>query len=150
MKNSKVQSCVSVVLLVACASAVLARTVGDEPTQAAQLKQLVHRWDEAFVKNDPATLDGLLADEFEFVGGLQKTEYLASFKSRPNDLIESALSSDLKVQVYGKAAVVTGVDTVTGKRQGQTYTTRYLFMDVWIKRHHGWQCVKTYANVVNR
>ena len=41
------------------------------------------------------TLDRLLADEFGFVGGPKKAEYLASFKSRPANSVASALSADI-------------------------------------------------------
>ncbi len=58
---------------------------------ADELRSLVRKWDEAYVKGDAATLDRLLADEFAFVGGPAKAEYLASVKSR-NLLIDSAVS----------------------------------------------------------
>lgn len=111
-----------------------------------QLKQLVHTWDAAFVKGDTITLNQLLADEFEFVGGVGKSDYLASFKTRATDSIQSAVSTDLKVQVYGDAAVVTGIDTIGGQNQGQPHVSKWLYMDVWIKRSGRWQCVKTYSS----
>jgi ketosteroid isomerase-like protein len=109
-----------------------------------ELRSLVRQWDEAYVKGDAGTLDKLLADEFAFVGGPTKAQYLASFKST-EFVIESAVSTDLQVQVYDDAAVVTGVDTITGKNKGQTFQTKWLYMDVWVKRGKRWQCVKTYS-----
>lgn len=128
--------------------------IGQTPNKAAakleqELRNLVRAWDDAYVRGDTATLDHLLANEFAFVGGPAKAEYLASFKSRSADLvIESAVSSDLQVQVYGNSAVVTGVDTITGKNKGQAFVTKWLYMDVWIKRSGRWQCVKTYSSPV--
>jgi ketosteroid isomerase-like protein len=128
--------------------------IGQTPNKAAakleqELRNLVRAWDDAYVRGDTATLDHLLANEFAFVGGGAKAEYLASFKSRSADLvIESAVSSDLQVQVYGNSAVVTGLDTITGKNKGQTFVTKWLYMDVWIKRNGRWQCVKTYSSPV--
>ena len=102
--------------------------------------------DEADVKGDAATLDRLLADEFAFVGGPDKAQYLASIKSKsPDTYVESAVSTDVRVQVYGDTAVVTGLDTVKGKNKGQGYENKYLYMDVWVKRSGRWQCVKTYS-----
>jgi ketosteroid isomerase-like protein len=109
-----------------------------------ELQNLVRMWDEAYVKGDTATLDRLLADEFAFVGGLKKAEYLASFKSR-NLAIESAVSTDIQVQVYGDTAILTGLDTITGKNKDQTFVTKWLYLDVWIKRGGKWRCVKTYS-----
>ena len=63
----------------------------------------------------------------------------------PDSFIESAVSSNVQVQVYGDMAVLTGLDTIKGKNKGQPYTSKYLYMDVWIKRGGRWQCVKTYS-----
>src|SRR5215510_9071644 len=109
-----------------------------------ELQNLVHQWDEAYVKGATATLNQLLADEFTFVGGQKKADYLASFKSR-NFVVESAVSTDIQVQVYGDTAVLTGLDTITLKNKDQTLVTKWLYMDVWVKRGGRWQCVKTYS-----
>src|SRR2546423_5577582 len=110
-----------------------------------ELKSLVRAWDEAYVKADTATLDRLLANEFAFVGGPNKADYLASFKTRPADSVQSALSTDIQIQVYGDTAVLTGIDTISGRRKGQPYETKWLYMDVLIKRGGRWQRGKTYS-----
>jgi ketosteroid isomerase-like protein len=109
-----------------------------------ELRSLVRAWDDAYVKADTATLDRLLATEFAFVGGPTKSQYLASFKSR-TFVAESAVSTEIQVQVYGDTAVLTGLDTITGKNKDQTIVTKWLYLDVWIKRGGRWQCVKTYS-----
>ncbi len=116
-----------------------------DPKPAQELRSLVHAWDDAYVKGDTATLDRLLANEFAFVGGPNKTDYLASFKTRPADSVQSAVSTDIQIQVYGDTAVLTGLDTIGGRKKEQPYTIKWLYMDVWIKRDGRWQCVKTYA-----
>src|SRR6185295_8569364 len=83
-----------------------------------ELRHLVLSWDEAYVKGDTATLDRLLADEFAFVGGPKKSDYLSSFKASQL-VIQSAVSTDIDVQVYGDSAVLTGVDTITSKNKDQ-------------------------------
>lgn len=108
------------------------------------LRKLVQMWDEAFVKKDTETLNRLLADEFEFVGGLKKTDYLASLKNRKANVL-SAVSTDIRVQVYDDVAIVTGVDAIIIKDAGQDLLTKWLYMDVWVKRGGRWQCVKTYS-----
>jgi ketosteroid isomerase-like protein len=115
---------------------------------ARELRNLVRQWDDVDVKGDAAALDRLLAREFTFVGGQTKAQYLASVKNLPPELtIESALSTDLEVQVYGNTAIVTGLDTIKGKNKGQLYTNKWLYMDVWINRGGRWQCVKTYSTL---
>ncbi len=109
-----------------------------------ELRNLVRSWDDAYVKGDTGTLDRLLADEFAFVGGPKKSEYLASFKTSQL-VIQSAVSTDIEVQVYEDSAVLTGVDTIMAKNKEQILVTKWLYMAVWIKRSGRWQCVKTYT-----
>jgi ketosteroid isomerase-like protein len=114
-----------------------------------ELRKLVQTWDEAFVKADAETLGRLLADEFEFVGGPKKADYLASLKTRKANIL-SAVSADVRVQVYDDMAIVTGVDAITIKDVGQDLLTKWLYMDVWVKRGGRWQCVKTYSAPATR
>ena len=141
--------------LLATGSLIYGQTKNDgnagEAKAIQELRKLVQAWDRADVAGDTAALDRLLADEFSFVGGQNKAQYLAALRSKPPDLtIESAVSTDVQVQVYGSTAVVTGLDTITGKNKGESYTNRWLYMDVWIKRSNRWQCVKTYSSPANK
>jgi len=135
----------TVITIVLCALVCPAYASNDRATDAEQeLRKLVQTWDEAFVKGDTATLASLLADEFEFVGGVKKPDYLASFKTRKANIV-SAVSADIRVQVYDDMAIVTGVDTIIIKDVAQDLVTKWLYMDVWVKRGGRWQCVKTYS-----
>jgi ketosteroid isomerase-like protein len=116
-----------------------------------QLRNLVRIWDEAYVKGDAATLNSILADEFSFVGGPNKPEYLASVKSSsPDSHVESAVSDEVTVQIYGNTAIVTGLDTISVIVRGQRQVNKWLYMDVWVKRAGRWQCVKTYSSLSTR
>ncbi|HJZ79069.1 MAG TPA: nuclear transport factor 2 family protein [Pyrinomonadaceae bacterium] len=134
------------ILMVSISMAVTAQAPksGRDARVEQELRSLVRAWDEAYVKGDTAVLDRLLADEFAFVGGQKKADYLASFKSR-NLTIESAISNDFQVQVYGDTAVLTAIDTITARNREQLLVTKWLYLDVWIKRAGRWQCVKTYS-----
>ena len=121
-----------------------------QPSVEEQLTSLVRQWDEAIVKRDTATLDRLLATEFAFVGGLKKAAYLESVKSQAPDAVTSAVSTDLEVLVYGGMAVVTGLDTISGQNNGQPYTAKWMYTDVWVKRAGRWQCVRTHASLSNK
>ena len=114
-----------------------------------ELRKLVQTWDDAYVKGDTEILGRLLADEFEFVGGPKKADYLASFKTRKAN-IQSAVSTDVRVQVYDDMAIVTGVDAIKIKDVGQDLLMKWLYMDVWVKRGGRWQCVKTYSAPATR
>ena len=124
------------------------RDIGD-PAEIAKLRELVRAWDEATVKGDATTLDRLLAAEFTFVGGVRRAAYLDFIKAKSADTyVESAVSENVQAQIYGDTAVVTGVSVAKGKNRGQPYETRYLYMDVWVKRDGRWQCVKVYSNPI--
>jgi ketosteroid isomerase-like protein len=123
----------------------------NNPAAERELRQLVRTWDEANVKADVAALDRLLADEFAFVNGPNKPQYLASLTLRPSDLvIESAVSENVEVQVYGDTAVVVGLNITKGRSRGQPFENKAHYMDVWIKRSNRWQCVKVYSNLIEK
>ena len=136
------------ILALLVASFVLAAAQNPKPNRDGKVEQelrnLVRAWDDAYVKGDTGTLDQLLAAEFAFVGGPTKAQYLDSFKGR-TFMPESAVSTEIEVEVYGDTAVLTGLDTITGKNKDQTVVTKWLYLDVWIKRSGKWQCVKTYS-----
>lgn len=126
------------------------RDIGD-PAEIAKLRGLVRSWDEATVKGDATTLDRLLAAEFAFVGGVRRAAYLDFIKAKSTDTyVESAVSENVQVQIYGDTAVVTATSVAKGKNRGQPYENRYLYMDVWVKRDGRWQCVKVYSNPITQ
>ena len=137
-------------VLVVASPAIGQPTKKDRDAKVEQeLRRLVLEWDTALVKNEVATLDRILADEFSFVGGNNKAQYLASFKTGSTDsVVESAVSTDIQVQVYNNTALLTGLDTIKGKNKGQPYVSKWLYLDVWVLRDGRWQCVKTYASQV--
>lgn len=140
----------TVVTIVLCTLVSPAYPNRDRATDVEQeLRKLVQTWDEAFVKKDTETINRLLADEFEFVGGTKKADYLASIKTRKDNIL-SAVSTDIRVQLYDNIAIVTGVDTIIIKDVGQDLLTKWLYMDVWVKRGGRWQCVKTYSAPAGR
>ena len=140
----------TVITILLCASLTPTYANNERAVDTEQeLRKLVQTWDEAFVKKDTETLNRLLADEFEFVGGPKKADYLASLKTRKANIL-SAVSADVRVQVYDDMAIVTGVDAITIKDVGQDLLTKWLYMDVWVKRGGRWLCVKTYSAPATR
>ncbi len=108
----------------------------------SELKKLVRQWDAATVKRDVKTLDRLLADEFT-LSGTPKAGYLA-FIGSPETIIESAVSDNFDVRVYGDMAILIANDTITSrKKDGTRVVEVYRYIDVWVKRDGRWQCVAT-------
>ena len=112
------------------------------PKVAEELKKLVQLWDAAITRGDVSTLDWLLAPEFS-IGGSTKEEYISWVQGREL-AIDSAVSDDFDVKVYGSTAVLTARETIHGRdKKGAAVTLRFRYIDVWVKRSGQWRCVAT-------
>jgi ketosteroid isomerase-like protein len=125
---------------------VLAALIGSARAQDVkeQLKKLETDRAAAVVKGDVATLDKQTADDYVLIsmnGRMSdKSQMLDGFKSGQSKLTSNDLS-DLKVRVYGDAAVVTGKADVKGTLGGQDATGQVLFTRVYVKKGGHWQSV---------
>lgn len=107
-----------------------------------ELRALTNKWNEAEVRGDAATIDNLLADEFSFLGGSDRSQYLALMKPDPSLVIESSTIEDQKVQIYGETAIVTGLNSYKAKKDDKPFEGKFLSMTVWVKREGRWKCVQ--------
>ncbi len=125
---------------------VLAGLIGSARAQDAkeQLKKLEIDRAAAVVKGDIATLDKQTADDYVLISMngrmTDKSQMLDGFKTGQSKLTSNDLS-DLKVRVYGDAAVVTGKADVKGTLGGQDATGQILFTRVYVKKGGRWQSV---------
>jgi len=98
----------------------------------------------AVKKNDAATMDRILADDFVLVIGSGKTFSKA-------DLLEQARSgktvyehqedSQQKVRVWGDTAVVTALLWLKGTSDGKPFERKLWFSDVYVRTAKGWRYV---------
>ena len=109
-----------------------------------QLKKLEIDRAAAVVEGDTATLDKQTADDYVLISMTgrmaDESQMLDGFKSGQSKLTSNDLS-DLKVRVYGNAAVVTGKADVKGTLGGQDATGQILFTRVYVKKDGRWQSV---------
>jgi hypothetical protein len=110
-------------------------------TTEQELLALVKKWNNAELKGDSAAIAALLAEDFSFLGGSTRTQYLDLMKPDPSLVIESATIENPNVRVYGDAAVVTSLNVFRLKKDGTPIAGKFLSMTVWIKRVGRWQCV---------
>ena len=108
-----------------------------------------NKWVDALVKNDAAALGAIFADTYadtdEQSHRSNKQEVLAVVKS--GDLkIESIKLADMKVDVYGDAAVVTGSATQAGNYKGQALTAKIIFTDTFVKKNGKWMAVASHRS----
>ena len=115
-----------------------ARTAQDE------VLDLERAWGDALVHNDAALMDRIVA--YEMVGTdpaghrWNKAEYLESVKSGAFK-IESFELADMKVHVYGDAAVATGRPILNKHSKSGFPPGAAVFTDTYVRRNGCWQCV---------
>ena len=106
-------------------------------------------YQEAVKKNDVATMDRILADDFVLVTGLGKTYTKA-------DLLEEARSKRMvyehqedsaqKVRVWGDTAVVTALLWAKGAEAGKPFDYQLWFSDTYVRTPAGWRYVFAQAS----
>jgi ketosteroid isomerase-like protein len=117
-----------------------------ENTMEEELLKLENEFARAVANNDADALDGLLATDWIIVDPdgsiIDKARYLAVIRSGALSH-ESMEASDLRVRLYGNAAVVTGLTTTKGKFMGQDFASCERATDIFVKQSDRWQCVFT-------
>ena len=104
-----------------------------------QLLKLEHEWLDAFAKPDRAALERLMTDDYisnNADGSV--TDKAQSIAAAEAGFFSGTTSNseDVKVRVYGDMAVITCLDSVKGKFNGQFRHT-----SIWVKRKGNWQVV---------
>jgi len=111
---------------------------------AAIVAKLDDDYQAAVARNDVATMDRILADDFVLVTGRGKVFTKA-------DLLEEARSgrfvyerqddSERTVRVYGETAVVTALLWAKGTESGTPFEYRVWFSDTYVRFPDGWRYV---------
>jgi ketosteroid isomerase-like protein len=118
-----------------------------------ELLKANQEYDTALLRGDAVALDRLYADEFVYTNPDGEIRYKAQQLAftRSGDLkFESAQSSDVKVRVYGKTAVMTGRFNAKGTFKGKTIDVRERYTAVWVKQNGRWQLVAEQGNFIKQ
>lgn len=109
-------------------------------SEAVQLQTLEQQWTKAAATGDRSMLNDLLDDKFLEVlpNGMHrsKRDLLAAAALPPGG---SQVLEDVRVQVLGDLAVVTGINRYTPAQGFKP--VEYRFADVFMKRDDGWRVV---------
>jgi Raf kinase inhibitor-like YbhB/YbcL family protein len=113
-------------------------------TTEQQIAALDTEYQLAVEKNDVATMDRILADDFALVIGSGK-----SFTKK--DLLDDARSghtvyeyqrdTNQVVRVWGDTAVITALLSAKGTQEGKPFAYRVWFSDTYVKTGNGWKYV---------
>jgi ketosteroid isomerase-like protein len=124
-----------------------AQSVGPEAVSsdpAEQIRALESAFDEAIVRRDVSALDKMTSDDFTLIslnGDLhEKAEVLKYFATHASQY-EYRKTDNLRVRVYGDAAVVTGRTTQTVQENGKDHSDAYRFTRVYIRQKGHWLLV---------
>jgi ketosteroid isomerase-like protein len=116
-----------------------------------QVRQLERAWNQAEMKQEVGAVDNLVADSLVYTDYdgtfMHKKEYM-KWVVDPDQKADHLYDEGLNVQVYGDAAVVTGVYRETGTNKGKAYVIRSRYTDTWIKRNSVWQCVASQSTLL--
>ncbi len=136
--------------LLVLASLVPAAIARDAPQQSAasetqsELLKLETQWNEAHLRGDAAALERLWADELivtvQEMPVMDKIQALAIVRSG-RVKFKRYTTSELKVNVFGDSAVVTGHLNRVRERQGQEFEDNWRFTKVLVRRGGKWQVV---------
>lgn len=120
---------------------------GDE----IQIRQLERAWNQAEAKQEVKEVGSLLADTLvytDYDGTFMNKEQYMKWIVAPEQKADHIYDEGLSVQVYGEAAVATGIYRETGTNKGKPYAIRSRFTDTWIKRSGVWQCVASQSTLL--
>ena len=109
-----------------------------------QIKKMEKDRAAAVIKGDAATLEGLTSDDYIFINAngqvSDKAQTMSNIKTGNIKLTSNEIS-DLKVRIYGDAAVVTGKSNAKGTIGGVPVKGPAMFTRVYVKKNGKWQSV---------
>jgi ketosteroid isomerase-like protein len=122
-------------------------------SQEGKILALENMWNQAQLHRDAGALEALIADRFvntEYDGEVtDRDQFLADIKD-PKFKPTAVGLQDMKVNVYGGTAVVTGIYHTKGSYNGKPYDHMGRFTDTWILDKDRWECVASHTSLVKK
>ena len=134
-------------MLIAAAVYLPARAAEEgSPDHEAQesIEKMMHAWPEAAHEKNTGPLEEMLADDFTHTGPggqmMTREDFVGHIKDGTFK-IESLEFQNLKVRVYGDAAVATGKISLKGNWGETDVSGDYAFTDTFVKHDGKWKQV---------
>ena len=124
---------------------------GQSSKEEMEVLKINEEFDRAIVSRDVAAYERIFADDFIFTSfdGAVPNKKQEIAKVRTGSLqFEYGKSDDVRVKVYGKAAVVTGRFKAKGISNGKDFSFVERYTAVFVKRGSQWQMVAEHATEV--
>ena len=125
-----------------------ARADTDEQAVIAAEQQI----DKAFLTMIADLMAPLLADNFVSTDqdGTVLVGKAANLADMKNSTVTSYETTDLKVTVFGNAAVATGAYAIKGTYKGKPIDHRGRYTDTWVKLNGKWLQVASHASLIKK
>ena len=127
----------------------------DQSNQAAASKivALESVWNQAEEHSDIRALDLIFDDALIYIDedglSLTKAQFLSRTRVKSAQL-QSLVTQNTSVHVYGETALVVGSYRAKGVQQGKPYQRDGRFIDTWVLKNSTWVCVAAQATPVLR
>ena len=122
-----------------------------ESTDAIELSRLEHVWNEAHVRGNANALDSLWTDDLVVIVPnmqvMSKQDVMGIMRSG-HMKFKHYQTSDLRIRVYGDAAVVSGLLQRTRTIDDRDINENWRFTKMYIRRVGRWQVVAWHASTV--
>jgi len=122
------------------------QTLSPGSTDEQALLQLERDWAAAWLKQDAAALEAILADGFveNYQGQTTAKKQLIADMKAGIYKVESTEVSDMRAVVFGDQAVVNGISMTKSTMRGKDTSGKSRWTDVYEKRDGRWRAVTTY------
>lgn len=141
---------VPVLFLAACASAAPPPAGPAPPDDIARVAALDEEYQQAVKRNDVATMDRILADDFVLVTGRGNTFTKLDLlrEARGGTITYERQDVETRtVRVWGDTAVVTALLSIKGVNAGQPMDYRLWYSDTYVRTPAGWRYVLGQASL---
>jgi ketosteroid isomerase-like protein len=113
------------------------------------------QWAESVPTSDASVLKRILADDFVWVypseGRLlwTKAETIADAEAGPGDFVSNHVN-EVHVRFFGMTAVAQGNESWVQKdKSGKEIRGRFIWSDVWVRRHGQWKTVQAQDQAID-
>ena len=132
---------------------VLVAAQTDVSGDQGKLVALENAWNQAQIHRDTRALDSLVGDRFVYTDTdgtvMNKTQFMADIKD-PSFEASSIVNSDIHINMYPNAAIVTGKYHTLGTYKGKPLDHWGRFTDTWLFIDNKWECVATHTNQIKK
>ncbi len=122
--------------------------IADEASDKAELMRLEKASGKALAGNDVATFEKVLAADWKIVTTagtvMTRAELIETMKSGKLKF-EHYEVDQLDIRVYGDTAVVIGRDKAQGSWEGEAFTLKERFTDIFLRKDGTWLCVSSHS-----